>query len=106
MEIPVIYETIIGISAGVFTAVSMLPQLVKIIREKKAENISLAMLSILITGLALWVLYGFIKKDLPILCTNAFSLLVNGLVMAFSIAYKNKPATRTHYSLHKTGKYD
>lgn len=101
MEIPVIYQTITGIAAGVFTAVSMLPQLVKIIREKKAENISLGMLGILITGLALWVLYGIFKKDLPILCTNAFSLLVNILVLAFSIAYKNKPGSRSHDELCK-----
>lgn len=101
MEIPVIYQTVIGITAGVFTAVSMLPQLIKIIREKKAENISLGMLGILITGLALWVLYGIFKNDLPILCTNAFSLLVNILVLVFSIVYKNKPGAPSNYSLSK-----
>ena len=79
----------IGIGAGIFTGISMLPQLVKIIREKKAENISYFMLFILMTGLAGWVWYGARKGDLPIICTNAFSFVINALVFIFSVKYKN-----------------
>ncbi|MES2655591.1 MAG: PQ-loop repeat-containing protein [Bacteroidota bacterium] len=38
----------IGIVAGVFTAFSLVPQLVKIIKEKKANNISITMLLVLL----------------------------------------------------------
>jgi len=78
----------IGIGAGILTGISMLPQLVKIIKEKKAENISYFMLFILMTGLAGWVWYGARKTDLPIICTNAFSFIINALVFAFSVKYK------------------
>ena len=80
----------IGIGAGIFTGVSMMPQLFKIIKEKKAEDISYFMLFILIAGLAGWFWYGIRKKDVPIIYTNAFSLLVNLLVLVFSVIYKKK----------------
>jgi len=84
------YESYVGIAAGICTSVSLLPQLIKIIREKKADNISWFMLFILIAGLGLWVWYGTIKKDLPIIITNSFSLLVNLLIIYFTGKYKSK----------------
>ncbi len=80
----------IGIVSGIFTGVSLVPQLIKIIKTKKADNISYGMLAILITGLAGWVWYGVEKNDLPIIFTNAFAVLVNLLTIFFSIKYKNK----------------
>ena len=68
---------VIGIAAGICTGVSLLPQLIKIIKEKKAEDISWIMLFILLTGLAGWVWYGLLKQDYPIIITNSFSILVN-----------------------------
>ena len=82
--------TYIGLAAGIFTAASLLPQLVKIIREKKADDISFLMLGVLFTGISLWIWYGALKKDLPILLTNSFSLVFNVLVIIFSIRYKKK----------------
>ncbi|KAA2217738.1 SemiSWEET transporter [Chryseobacterium sediminis] len=70
-------ENILGIIAGFLTSVSMIPQLVKVIREKNVEDISLLMLLVLISGLSLWVWYGFAKNELPIILSNSFAVLVN-----------------------------
>jgi MtN3 and saliva related transmembrane protein len=83
------YATYIGIFAGVCTCISLLPQLIKIIREKKAENISYLMLIILLIGVGSWIWYGFLKNDLPIIITNSVSFLINLLVIVFTIRYKN-----------------
>jgi MtN3 and saliva related transmembrane protein len=80
----------IGIAAGICTSVSLLPQLIKIIKEKKADDISYFTLAILITGLAGWVWYGCLKSDLPIILTNVVAVLVNLLVIFFTIKYKGK----------------
>ena len=61
-----------GIAAGIMTAVSMLPQLIKIIKEKKADDVSVLMLLVLIIGLGLWVVYGFLRDDWPLIITNSF----------------------------------
>jgi MtN3 and saliva related transmembrane protein len=82
--------TCIGIAAGLSTGISMLPQLIKIIKEKKAEAISYYMLLILICGLSGWIWYGIRKNDLPVLFTNIFSLVTNILVVIFSRVYKKK----------------
>jgi len=80
--------TIIGFAASILTAVCMLPQLFKIIREKRAENISYGMLVTLMTGLALWVVYGIMKEDWFIVISNSFSFIVNTVILILSWKYK------------------
>ena len=82
------YSLYVGIGAGICTAVSMLPQLVKIIKTRKAEDLSYVMVIILLSGIIGWIWYGMLKKDLPIIITNGFSLIINLLVLFFSIKYK------------------
>lgn len=79
---------IIGISASIFTGISLLPQFIKLIKEKKAENVSFGMIAILFIGLVLWVIYGVFKKDYIIIVANSISLLINILIVIFSIKYK------------------
>lgn len=81
-------EDILGIVAGVLTSISMIPQLIKVIREKNVEDISLVMLLILISGLSLWVWYGFKKEELPIILSNAFAVLVNISLLVCYMLYR------------------
>lgn len=74
-------ETIIGIAAGIFTSISMLPQLIKILKEKDVENISPYMITILLTGVSLWVVYGVMLHEWPIILSNAFSVFVNATLL-------------------------
>ena len=82
------FTTIVGLIASIFTGVSLIPQLIKILKEKKAEAISLGMLAVLFIGLCGWVYYGILKEDWIIIIANSFSLLVNILITIFSIKYK------------------
>jgi MtN3 and saliva related transmembrane protein len=79
---------IVGLTAGICTSISLLPQLIKLLKNKKAEDISLFYLLILFIGLALWIWYGILRDDIPILVTNGFSLVINGIVIALGIKYK------------------
>jgi MtN3 and saliva related transmembrane protein len=81
------WTQIIGLAAGVCTATSLLPQIFKTIREKKAQDVSLVMLIVLMSGVILWIVYGFKKNDLPIIATNCFSLLVNVTMTVLRIKY-------------------
>lgn len=82
--------SVIGISASVCTATSLLPQLIKLIKEKKAEDISLLMLGVLFAGVALWIYYGILKSDMIIVIANSISLLLNAAIVILSIRYKKK----------------
>ncbi|WP_415325851.1 SemiSWEET transporter [Chryseobacterium sp. MMS23-Vi53] len=81
-------ENILGIVAGVLTSISMIPQLIKVLKEKDAENLSWVMLMVLITGLSLWVWYGFLKDELPIILSNAFAVLVNIILLICYFIFK------------------
>jgi MtN3 and saliva related transmembrane protein len=78
----------VGIAAGVCTSISLIPQLFKIIKAKKAEDLSYFMLFILLTGLGGWIWYGILKSDLPIIITNGLSFLLNLLIIGFSLKFK------------------
>ncbi|HMG92844.1 MAG TPA: SemiSWEET transporter [Chryseolinea sp.] len=81
-------ETLVGIGASVFTSTALLPQLIKLIKEKKAEGVSVLMLVVLFAGLALWIFYGIMKSDWIIIISNSFALVVNFLIGIFAIRYK------------------
>jgi len=78
---------VIGIAAGVLTSVSMIPQLIKMIQQKEAKDVSIIMLLVLMSGLVLWAVYGFMREDIPIIATNCFSFLVNVVVLTLRIKY-------------------
>lgn len=79
---------IVGIVASVLSAVSMLPQLIKLIKEKDAENVSIAMILVLLAGLGLWAYYGFLIKDPIIIISNSFSVCINLALLFFTLRYK------------------
>jgi MtN3 and saliva related transmembrane protein len=81
---------ITGITAGILTATSMMPQVFKTIKTQKAENISPVMLIILIAGVSLWVVYGCMKKDWPIILTNSFSVLINTCMLFLQWKFREK----------------
>lgn len=78
---------IIGIMASVFTGVSLIPQLYKIIKEKKSE-IAPVMLAVLFLGNSFWIWYGCIKTDAIIVISNAFSVLINCIISFLSFRYR------------------
>ena len=87
---------IVGIAAGVCTSISLLPQLIKIFKHKKAEDISLFYLIVLFVGLGLWVWYGILREDLPIMVTNGFSLVINGMMIVLGVKYKRLRKREQH----------
>ena len=84
------FTEIIGIAAGICTGVSLLPQIIKMVREKKAHDISLFYLLVLLLGLSLWTYYGILKNDIPIIATNAFSMVLNMTMIVLGTIYKRR----------------
>jgi MtN3 and saliva related transmembrane protein len=81
---------ITGVAASIFTAGCLIPQLVKLVKEKNAENVSLGMMAVLFIGLVLWIWYGILKNDPIIIISNSFSLFINLIIVTLSIRYSNK----------------
>ncbi len=83
-------ETIIGILAGACTTLAVIPQIIKSWRTKKVMDVSPIMFSILIFGVGLWVVYGVLKMDIPIIIFNGISFLLNLSMLFLMLAYKSK----------------
>ncbi len=81
---------LVGIVAGACTSISLLPQLIKTIKEKKDGDISYLMLGILLAGIGCWIWYGLLKHDYPIIVTNAISFTLNSLIIFFNLYYRKK----------------
>ena len=79
---------ILGAIAGILTSIAMLPQLIKVLKEKKVEDISWVMNAILITGLSLWVWFGILKEEWSIILSNGFAVLVNVVLLFCLIKYR------------------
>lgn len=80
----------IGIVAGILTACSLLPPLIKLIKTKEPDQVPIGMLIVLLGGLSLWIFYGILRSDWPIIVTNSFSLLQNITMITLRQLYKHK----------------
>lgn len=79
---------LIGILAGIFTTAGAIPQLVKAYRTKSVGDVSVWMFVTLLTGVALWTVYGIMEKDWPILITNAISCVLNATMVYYCYRYR------------------
>lgn len=78
-------ETLIGLAAAFCTTVSYIPQVKKCWQTGSTGDLSLKMLAILATGIALWVLYGILKGDIVIILANSVSLLLLFNLLFFKV---------------------
>ena len=83
-------EQIIGFIAGILTTVAVLPQLIKSWKTKKVMDISPFMFVLLLGGVGMWVVYGIVKNDYPIILTNGISFLLNLSMLVLMLLYQSK----------------
>jgi MtN3 and saliva related transmembrane protein len=60
--------------AGIFTTVSLIPQVRKVLRERNTTAISLGMYIVFSVGIALWLYYGILVHSLSVMVTEAATL--------------------------------
>ncbi len=82
------FATVIGFSAAILTTFSLLPQTIKTLQTKRTQDISLMTYLILTFGIFLWLVYGIIKNDLPIILANMISLILSISVLSLKIKYR------------------
>ncbi len=81
----------VGAAAAVCSTVSFLPQLIKLIREKAADAVSLRMYVLTVTGFALWTAYGLQLGSAPLIAANLISLTLSSAILALKLRYRHRP---------------
>lgn len=79
------FAEIIGFIAATLTTLSFYPQAYKIIKTRDTASISLVMYSIINVGLILWLVYGLMIGDMPIILANAFTLIASLTILFLKI---------------------
>lgn len=80
--------TILGSAAAFCTTVCNVPQVIKIIRTRETKGVSALTYTVLLIGLVLWVIYGWIQKDWPVTIANALSALICATVLTLKLLPK------------------
>jgi MtN3 and saliva related transmembrane protein len=81
---------ILGLVAGICTSSSLLPQLIKTVKTKEAQDVSVFMFIVMLTGNSLWTYYGVAKSDLPIILTNLLALGLNIVMLVLKYKYRHR----------------
>jgi MtN3 and saliva related transmembrane protein len=80
---------ILGLIAASITTLAYVPQVVKTWKSKSSKDLSLKMLIAFCTGLSLWLIYGILEKDAPIIVANSITLLLSFVLLFFKFKFKN-----------------
>ncbi len=80
--------TVIGTGAALCSTVSFAPQAWKVIRTGETKDISAISYAITVTAFALWVTYGLIREDWPLVASNSVCLLLSAFILAMTLAPK------------------
>lgn len=81
---------ILGLVAGFLTTIAFVPQVVKTWRTKSARDLSLLMFSLFCAGVFLWMIYGFMINELPVILWNIITLMLALIILFFKLRFKDQ----------------
>ena len=79
------YVTIIGLAAATLGGVALFPQVLKVLKTRSTKDISREMIAILAGSIFLWLIYGILLSNLPIIIANFFGLIQALIILFFKI---------------------
>ncbi|MGE3258064.1 MAG: SemiSWEET family sugar transporter [Geobacter sp.] len=81
--------TWIGLIAGLLTSIASVPQVVKTWRSRHARDLSIWQPLLLSVGVALWLIYGMLIGDIPLILANITPLLCNLALTVMKTRFKD-----------------
>ena len=78
-------QDLLGLVAAVLTTGSFVPQALLTLRTRDVSGISLGMYSAYAGGVALWLGYGLLLRDWPIVLANAVTLVLAATILVTKI---------------------
>lgn len=77
----------LGYLAAVLTTVSFVPQVRHTLRARRADGISLGMISLFCLGVALWLSYGVLLRAWPVIVANGVTLALAAFLLAMKLRF-------------------
>lgn len=79
-----------GVTAGLCSMASFVPQIFKILRERDASGVSLRMYAVTIVGFACWTTYGVLSQSWPVTLANAVCLVLVIIIFALRLRFGDR----------------
>jgi len=76
---------VLGLVGATLTTVSLLPQLIKIYRTRSTKDISTGMLVLFSSAFIVWLTYGILIGDIPLIIANTFAIVQSIIILIFKI---------------------
>ncbi len=80
--------TWIGIIAATLTTTAFAPQAIKAWKTRSTGDVSLAMFLMLVSGIVLWLVYGILIGDVPLMIANSITLALAGAILIAKICFR------------------
>ena len=80
--------TLIGFIAGALTTFAFVPQVVKTFKTKSSGDLSVGTLSLICSGVFLWLVYGVLIGDGPVIVANAVTLVLVASTLVLVLLYR------------------
>jgi MtN3 and saliva related transmembrane protein len=91
----------LGLAAGTLTTISFLPQVVRIVRLRHADDLSWWMFGIFSGGTALWLWWGIRLGALPVIVANATTLALALAILVLKFRYGRATARPRRRTMRK-----
>ncbi|UPT65304.1 MAG: SemiSWEET transporter [Sphingobacteriales bacterium JAD_PAG50586_3] len=79
---------VIGHVAAFLTTVSFVPQVVRVVQTKSTKDISLGMFLLMASGVTLWLIYGLMIMQWPLIMCNGATILLVMVILYYKLRYK------------------
>ena len=79
--------TALGLLAALLTTSAFLPQVLHTLATRDTRGISLRMYVIFTAGVVLWLIYGLLMRDLPLIAANAVTLVLAGAILILKLRH-------------------
>jgi len=80
---------VMGYIGTFLTCVTFVPQVYKTWQTRKAGDLSLAMLLIVVTSTIVWLVYAIGKMLLPVIIANAIVFVLSIMLVVFKLTFRN-----------------
>ena len=79
--------TLVGLAAAFCTTIAFLPQVVQTWRTRSTKDLSLSMFLVFTTGIFLWLVYGLVLRDIPLIAANGTTFVLSGTILYFKLRH-------------------
>jgi MtN3 and saliva related transmembrane protein len=79
----------LGYIAGSLTVCSFLPQVYRSWQTRRTGDLSMSMFALLITASSLWMVYGALNRDWPVILTNGGMVALNAALAVAKVRFSD-----------------